>query len=110
MFLIMIEITIPVEKIPYIRTIEGRKFRNGKWQFPDSAIETLKKYFLVSGDYIVEKKTEKRYEMSPHLYEYQKEIVNKALNKLGFGIFSDTGTGKCCMSLEIAKHLGKTLI
>lgn len=43
----MIELTIPVDKIPYIRTIEGRKFKNGKWQFPDSAIKTLQKFGLV---------------------------------------------------------------
>ena len=27
----MIELEIPVEKIPYIRTIEGRRFKDGKW-------------------------------------------------------------------------------
>lgn len=37
----MIELEIPVEQIPYIRTIEGRKFKNGKWQFPDTAIDKL---------------------------------------------------------------------
>ena len=37
----MFELIVPVEQIPYIRTIEGRKFHNGKWQFPDSAHKKL---------------------------------------------------------------------
>ena len=41
---------------------------------------------------------------------YQKEIVNKALNEGCFGIFSDTGTGKTIMGLEIASHYKKTII
>ena len=39
----MIELAVPVEKIPYVRTIEGRKFSNGKWKFPDTAFDVLVK-------------------------------------------------------------------
>ena len=93
----MIELTIPVDKIPYIRTIEGRKFKNGKWQFPDSAIKTLQKFGLVDSTVEVINKETIQFELSPHLREYQKKIVNTALNENGYGIFSDTGTGKSIM-------------
>ncbi|MBQ9657268.1 MAG: DEAD/DEAH box helicase [Clostridia bacterium] len=106
----MIEIIVPVEQIPYIRTIEGRKFHNGKWQFPDNAIDTLKKYGLVGSDLKIETKTYKQYPLSTHLYSYQKEVINKALNEKGYGLFLDTGTGKSVCGLEIAKHIGKTLV
>ena len=46
----MISLEIPVEKIPYVRTIEGRKFKAGKWEFPDSALPKLQQYGLVSSD------------------------------------------------------------
>lgn len=91
----MIELTVPVEQIPYIRTIEGRKFKNGKWIFPDYALPTLQKYGLVPQDLKIEKQEEIEYQLSPHLYTYQKDIVNRALNKGCYAIFSDTGTGKC---------------
>lgn len=106
----MISLEVPVEKIPYIRTIEGRKFRQGKWEFPDSAIEKLQKYGLVDSDIEVKKKEIVQYELSPHLRKYQKTIVNTALNEGCYGIFADTGTGKTLMGLELAKHYGKTLI
>ena len=106
----MITVEVPVEKIPYIRTIEGRKFRNGLWEFPESAVEKLHTYGLVKGDYEVKKKETVHYELSPHLRQYQKEIVNTALNEGSYGIFCDTGTGKTIMGLEIAKHYDKTLI
>ena len=106
----MIELTIPVDKIPYIRTIEGRKFKNGKWQFPDSAIKTLQKFGLVDSTVEVINKETIQFELSPHLREYQKKIINTALNEKGYGIFSDTGTGKTVMGLEIASHFKKTLI
>lgn len=106
----MIELAIPVDKIPYVRTIEGRKFKNGKWQFPDSAIKTLQKFGLVDSTVEVVKKETVQFELSPHLREYQKKIVNTALNENGYGIFSDTGTGKTVMGLELANHFKKTLI
>lgn len=106
----MISLEIPVEKIPYIRTIEGRRFRNGKWEFPESAIKTLQKHGLVDSDIKIKEKEIVQYELSPHLREYQRDIVNKALNEGCYGIFADTGTGKTIISLEIAKHLGKTLV
>jgi len=52
----MISLEIPVEKIPYVRTIEGRKFKAGKWEFPDSALPKLQQYGLVSSDINVEEK------------------------------------------------------
>lgn len=106
----MIAVKVPVEKIPYIRTIEGRKFRNGLWEFPDSAVEKLHTYGLVDGDFEVKKKEIVHYELSPHLRQYQKEIVVTALNEGSYGIFADTGTGKTIMGLEIAKHYDRTLI
>lgn len=106
----MIELEVPVEMIPYIRTIEGRKFHNGKWQFPDSSLPTLQKYGLVDDEYKVEEKISKQYDISPFLYGYQKEVVNKALNEEGYGLFLDTGCGKSICGLEIAKHIGKTLV
>ena len=106
----MIELEVAVEMIPYIRTIEGRKFHNGKWQFPDSSLPTLKKYGLVDDTYIIKEKIIKQYDISSFLYGYQKEVVNKALNEDGYGLFLDTGCGKSVCGLEIAKHLGKTLV
>ena len=106
----MISLEIPVEKIPYIRTIEGRKFKSGKWEFPDSALTKLQKYGLVDSDIQVKKKEIVHYELSPYLREYQKKIVNAALNEGCYGIFADTGTGKSAMALELARHYGKTLI
>lgn len=106
----MIELTIPVEQIPYIRTIEGRKFHNGKWQFPDSSLKKLTELGLISKSVEIKISKNKNYNLSPFLYKYQKEIVNTALNKGSYGIFSDTGTGKTIMGLEIAKHYEKVLI
>lgn len=106
----MISLEVPVENIPYIRTIEGRKFKNGKWEFPDSSIKKLQEYGLIDGNIKLEKKEIVQYELSPHLRKYQKNIVNKALNEGVYGIFADTGTGKTIMGLELAKHYEKTLI
>lgn len=106
----MIELNVPVEKIPYIRTIEGRKFKDGKWLLPDSAAQKLMQYGLLESGSIQEKKSEIEYELSDYLYNYQKKICNAALNSGSFGIFSDTGTGKTAMGLEIAIHYNKTII
>lgn len=106
----MIELSIPVEQIPFIRTIEGRKFKDGKWLFPTTAIKKLQSLGLVDSDVKVEEKEIVNYEMSSHLRQYQKDIVNKALNEGCYAIFADTGTGKSNMGLEIAKHLGKTIV
>lgn len=106
----MIELNVPVEQIPYIRTIEGRKFKDGKWLLPDSAAQKLMQYGLLESGSIQEKKSETKYELSDYLYGYQKKICNTALNSGSFGIFSDTGTGKTAMGLEIANHYNKTII
>ena len=106
----LIELNVPVEKIPYIRTIEGRKFKDGKWLLPDSAAQKLMQYGLLESGSIQEKKSETKYELSDYLYGYQKKICNTALNSGSFGIFSDTGTGKTAMGLEIANHYNKTII
>ena len=108
--ILLIELAVPVEKIPYIRTIEGRRFRNGLWSFPESSANTLKQIGLLDEEYIVEEKKTIYYQTSNFLRKYQKDIVNKALNHEGYGIFMDTGTGKTVCALEIAKHLGKTLV
>ena len=106
----IIELEIPVDKIPYIRTIEGRKFRNGKWLFPESATKILQEYGFIDDTFKICEKKEIEYELSPFLYKYQKDVINKALNNEGYGLFLDTGCGKTICGLEIAKHLGKTLI
>lgn len=106
----MITLEIPVEKIPYIRTIEGRKFKDGKWHFPDYALPILQKYGFVSEDISIEKAEKKTFEMSSFLRKYQKDIVNEALNAGSYGIFADTGTGKTIMGLEIAAHYKKILV
>lgn len=106
----MISITVPVEQIPYIRTIEGRKFKDGMWHFPDHALKTLQKYGLVDGKVKVEEAKKTEYELSPYLRKYQKGIVNDALNAGCYGIFADTGTGKTVIGLEVADHYKKTLV
>ena len=106
----MIELAVPVESIPYIRTIEGRKFHNGKWQFPKSSLNKLIQIGLVSSDTQIKEKEIIQYNLSSYLRQYQKDIVNTALNKGSFAIFSDTGTGKTAMATEIAKHYKKTLV
>lgn len=106
----MISLEIPVEKIPYVRTIEGRKFKAGKWEFPDSALPKLQQYGLVDSEVQSKKKEVVQYELSSYLRKYQKKIINVALNEGCYGIFADTGTGKTAMALELAKHCGKTLI
>lgn len=106
----MIELTVPVDKISFIRSIEGRKFRDGKWFFPDSAKTSLVKCGLLSDDYHIEEIEIKQYELSSFLYGYQKEVVNTALNNDGYGLFLDTGCGKTICGLEIARVVGKTLV
>ena len=106
----MIELQIPVEQIPYIRTIEGRRFHGGKWQFPDTSIQKLIQLGLVSSDTKLQENKFINYETSPFLRKYQKKIVDTALNHGCYGIFSDTGTGKTIIGLEIAGHYNKTLI
>ena len=106
----MISIEVPVEKIPFIRTIEGRKFKDGKWIFPDYALPTLQQYGLVAQDIQIEKPKRIEYTLSPYLRKYQKDIVTDALNAGCYGIFADTGCGKTAMALEISKHFKKTLV
>lgn len=106
----MIELIVPVEKISFIRGIEGRKFRDGKWSFPDSAKDSLVRCGLLDSDYHVEEKEYVQFELSDFLYKYQKEVVNKALNENGYGLFLDTGCGKTICGLEIADKIGKTLV
>lgn len=105
-----IELQIPVDKIPYIRTIEGRKFHDGKWQFPDSAAPKLIQLGFLNESVAPQEKSFIDYPLSAHLRKYQKEICNTALNHGCYGIFSDTGTGKTIMGLEIAHHYNKTLV
>ena len=106
----MIELEIPVEQIPYIRTIEGRKFHNGKWQFPDTSINKLIKLGLVSSDVKPQEKKVIKYDTSSYLRGYQSDIVNKALNAGSYGIFADTGVGKSAIFLEISTHYKKSLV
>ena len=106
----MIELEIPVDRIPYIRTIEGRKFHNGKWQFPDTAVDKLIQLGFISSDEKPKEKEFIEYEVSPFLRNYQKDIVRKALNCGSYGIFAETGTGKTLISLEIASHYNKIVV
>jgi SNF2 family DNA or RNA helicase len=106
----LIQVAVPKDKITYIRTIEGRRFKDGFWYFPESSLNKLKQLGLVSGEYKTKEKEYKQFELSPHLYKYQKELVSIALNEGCYAIFTDTGTGKTPMGLEIAKHYNKTLV
>jgi len=106
----MIKLQVPKDKITYIRTIEGRKFKDGFWYFPESSLSKLQEYKLIDIEYQVKEKEIKQYELSEYLYKYQKEIVNDALNQGSYGIFMDTGTGKTAVGLEITNHFNKTLV
>lgn len=106
----MIELEIPVEQIPYIRTIEGRRFHNGKWQFPDTSINKLISLGLVSSDIKPQEKKVIKYDTSSYLRGYQSDIVNRALNAGSYGIFADTGVGKSAIFLEISTHYKKSLV
>lgn len=106
----MISLTVPVEQIPFVRTIEGRKFKNGMWHFPDHSLPTLQKYGLVSQDIVVDKPKKKEYELSPFLRKYQKSICTDALNAGSYGIFADTGCGKTLIGLELSTFFNKTII
>ena len=106
----MIELSIPVEQIPYIRTIEGRKFKGGKWQFPDSSLDKLIQLGLVSSDTKPIEKVVTQYDLSSFLRDYQKDICNKALNADSYGIFADTGTGKTLMGLEVTRFYNKSIV
>lgn len=106
----LVELEIPIEQIPYIRTIEGRKFHNGKWQFPDIAIDKLIKLGFISSDERPKEKDFIEYDVSPFLRDYQKDIVKKALNYGSYGIFADTGVGKTLIGIEIASNYNKTIV
>jgi superfamily II DNA or RNA helicase len=41
----------------------------------------------------------------PELFDFQKEVVTRAVNKGRMGIFADTGLGKTRMSLTIAQNI-----
>lgn len=106
----MIKLQIPVDKIIFARQIEGRVFKEGFWFFPDTSLGKLKELKLIDNDIEIKEKETKQYELSNHLRKYQKIIVNNALNDGSYGIFSDTGTGKTIMGIEIAKNYNKVLI
>lgn len=78
--------------------------------FPESATKILQEYGFIDDTFKICEKKEIEYELSQFLYKYQKDVINKALNNEGYGLFLDTGCGKTVCGLEIAKHLGKTLI
>lgn len=106
----MIKLEIPREKISYIRTIEGRKFKDGFWYFPESSLKKLQELNLVDSNIEIKKKQFKQFDLSTHLFDYQKEVVNEALNYGSYGYFADTGCGKTHMGLETAKHYNKVLV
>lgn len=106
----MIKLFIPREKITYIRAIEGRKFKDGFWYFPESSLPKLQELGLIESDYKPIKKQYKQFDLSSHLRKYQKEMVNNALNEGSYGIFSDTGTGKTVMGIEVSNYYNKTLV
>ena len=106
----MIKLKIDKDKITLARQIEGRKFKEGFWYFPENSLYKLKQLNLIDNDYKEKEKEFRQFEISDFLREYQKETVNKALNYNSYGIFSDTGTGKTIMGLEIANHFNKTLV
>ena len=106
----MIKLKIEKDKIVLARQIEGRKFKEGFWYFPKSSLPKLKELKLIDSNYKEVKKEFKNFDISNFLRQYQKDAVNIALNYNCYGIFSDTGTGKTIMGLELARHYKKTLI
>lgn len=50
-----------------------------------------------------ERKIDVELTVSPHLFDYQKFIVNAAIKKKSFAIFADCGLGKTAMFLEYAR-------
>lgn len=106
----MIKLEIPKDKLKFARMIEGRKFKDGFWYFPESSLDKLKRLNLIDCDIKEENKKFINYPVSNFLRGYQKEVVINALNYNSYGIFADTGLGKTIMGLEIAKNFKKTLI
>lgn len=106
----MIQLEIPKNKISLIRTIEGRKFKNGVWEFPDSTLEKLQKLQLIDSNIVIKEKEVRYFDTSKHLYPYQDKVVQQALNDGSYGIFADTGTGKTVIGLELSTNYKKTLI
>ena len=88
----MISLEIPVEKIPYVRTIEGRKFKAGKWEFPDSALPKLQQYGLVSSDIKVEN-LEKVKGSFFNSGQYQIILGTGLVNRIYDEVVKVTGTG-----------------
>ena len=39
----MIKLEIPKDKLKFARMIEGRKFKDGFWYFPESSLDKLKR-------------------------------------------------------------------
>ena len=64
----LIQLQIPKEKITYIRTIEGRKFKDGFWFFPKSSLPKLQQLKLIGNEYIPEIKETKQFKLSQYLY------------------------------------------
>lgn len=106
----MIKLTIPKEKIKFARLIEGRKFKDGFWYFPDSSLVKLQELSLIENTIVRTDKEYIQYSTSDFLREYQRKIVIDSLNKNSYAIFADTGLGKTIMGLEIANNFNKTLI
>ena len=107
----MIELAVPVESIPYIRTIEGRKFHNGKWLFPDNAIEILQKYNLINNDYQIKLLDENKNEVEDGIIKtgrYLRVIKNDiAIEDYSLIVKGDTtGDGNADLHdiLSINKH------
>lgn len=107
----MIKLHIDRDKIKFARMIEGRKFKEGFWYFPESSLEKLRDLGLVHNDKNLNKTKEFiNYPVSEFLRSYQKDIVLNSLNNKSFGIFADTGLGKTIIGLEIANNFNKSLI
>ena len=73
----MIKLEISKDKIILARQIEGRKFKEGFWYFPDSSLPKLKQLNLIDSSYKEQTKQFKQFEISDFLRTYQKRIVNK---------------------------------
>ena len=46
-------------------------------------------------------------DLNPHLFDFQKFIVKRALSHGKYAIFADCGLGKTLMQLEWANHVSK---
>ena len=86
---------LSVKQLPTYR-IRGRVA-----EFPDEYADRL--------NLKVRKARTAKIELSPSLFDYQRDISKLAIEKQRFAVFADCGLGKTMMLLEFARHASKCL-